>query len=251
MALSFFLRLLLGHMIGDYFLQPFWLVLAKRKGWPGLIIHVGVVTFITALLLWASIPNWWVWVIVLYLGHLFIDQFRTFVFTDNTKGKGLLLLFLDQLAHVLLIILIAWLATGWVISDLSPLTSSIGVNQERLMVYLICLTVIISVAPVLEAETTVATWAMTGTEVTHTVQIDLADRLLGGVERFIGVVVMLLGFGLALPLIFVPRLVYMIRKGDYAADKVAVITKVATSFATALLIGLLLIKIPPPYLGFL
>ena len=74
MALSFFLRLMLGHMIGDFFLQPYWLVLAKRKGWPGLIIHVGVVTFITAVLLWASIPNWWVWIIVLYVGHLFIDQ---------------------------------------------------------------------------------------------------------------------------------------------------------------------------------
>jgi hypothetical protein len=83
LALAFFLRLMLGHMIGDFVLQPYWLVLAKRKGWPGLLIHVGIVTFITAILAWNSIPVWWVWMIVLFLGHLFIDQFRTFVFTDN------------------------------------------------------------------------------------------------------------------------------------------------------------------------
>ncbi len=49
-ALGFFLQLLLGHVVGDFVLQPFWLVLAKRKGWLGLIIHVSVVTFITAIL---------------------------------------------------------------------------------------------------------------------------------------------------------------------------------------------------------
>ncbi|RME77340.1 MAG: DUF3307 domain-containing protein, partial [Chloroflexi bacterium] len=59
MANSFFLRLLLGHLIGDFILQPYWLVLAKRSGWKGLIIHVGVVTFITAILVWAVIPGWW------------------------------------------------------------------------------------------------------------------------------------------------------------------------------------------------
>ena len=39
---------MLGHLIGDFVLQPYWLVLAKRTGWPGLFIHVGVVTFVTA-----------------------------------------------------------------------------------------------------------------------------------------------------------------------------------------------------------
>ncbi len=49
-TLAFFLQLMLGHVVGDYMLQPYWLVLAKRKGWPGLIVHVGVVTFVTGIL---------------------------------------------------------------------------------------------------------------------------------------------------------------------------------------------------------
>ena len=247
MALSFFLRLLLGHMIGDFFLQPYWLALAKRKGWVGLFIHVGVVTFITGVFLWASVPNWWVWVIILFLGHLFIDQFRTFVFTDNSKGKGLLLLFLDQLAHILLIALLAWMATGWTFADLNPLTTT-GANQARLMVYLICLAIAISVAPILEAETTVGVLALLGTEITHMVKIETSDRLLGAIERIVAVTLILFGYWFLAPLVFVPRLLYMIRQGQLKMDKVGVITKVATSFATVLLIILILANIPYPIL---
>lgn len=248
MALSFFLQLLLGHVIGDFFLQPYWLVLAKRSGWTGLIIHVGVVTFITAVLVWASIPNWWVWVIVLYIGHLFIDQFRTFIFTDNSKGKGLLLLFLDQLAHLLLIVLLAWWATGWTPTDLMPLLTH-QVNQDRLIVYLIGLTIAISVAPILEAEITVAILAFLGTEIKHTVAIGREDRLLGAIERIVAAMCILLGYWFIAPLVFGPRLVYMIRQGQLETDKVGVITKVATSFVTMLLVALILLNIPMPVLA--
>lgn len=247
MALSFFLLLLLGHVIGDFFLQPYWLVLAKRNGWTGLIIHVGVVTFITGVLVWNSIPAWWVWMIVLYTGHLFIDQFRTFIFTDNSKGKGLLLLFLDQLAHIILIGLIAWGATGWIFSDLSPLITE-TVNQARLIVYLIGLTIAISVVPVLEAETTVAVLAFLGTEINYTVAIETADRLLGASERIIAVIVILLGYWFVAPFIFLPRLIYMIRQGQLETDKVGVITKVATSFVMMLVVALILLNVPIPAL---
>ncbi len=250
MALSFFLRLLLGHMIGDFFLQPYWLVLAKRKGWTGLIIHVGVVTFITAVFLWSSISNWWVWVIVLFFGHLFIDQFRTFIFTDNSNGKGLLLLFLDQLAHILLIALIAWLATGWTMADLAPLTTN-DANQSRLIVYLICLAFAISVVPVLEVEILVAVLALLGTQITHTVSIDVSDRVFGGIERIVAVALILTGYGLLAPLVFMPRLAFMIQQGKLKIDKPGVITKISVSFVCALLIGWLLINIPYPNLGLL
>lgn len=246
MALSFFLRLLLGHMIGDFLLQPYWLVLAKRKGWIGLVVHVAVVTFITGLFLWGSIPNWWVWIFVLYIGHLFIDQFRTFIFVDNSKGKGIVLLFLDQLAHIALIAVLAWLATGWTPADLDPLTTSSVADQSRMMVYLVGLAILISVAPVLEAEITVAVWAALGTEITHTVKIDTSDRLLGAAERIAAIALLLAGYGLALPLIFLPRFVWMIYQGEMQTNKAATLTKVATSLVTALLVGLALSIVPLP-----
>ncbi|HMQ50594.1 MAG TPA: DUF3307 domain-containing protein [Anaerolineae bacterium] len=247
-ALSFFLQLLLGHVVGDFLLQPYWLVLAKRRGWPGLLLHVWVVTFTTAILIWNSIPNWWVWVIVLFVGHLFIDQFRTFVFIDNSKGKGLLLLILDQVAHVMLIWLIAWAATGWTWASLATLPSLNAPNQFHLMAYLIGLATLISTAPVLEAEVTVAVWAAQGQEINHTLGIDTSDRVLGGLERILAMAFILSGFGLLAPLVFLPRLGLMIFQGQARQNRTQVITKVVTSLATAVVVSLILFNVPMPIL---
>ena len=246
MALSFFLRLLLGHMVGDFILQPYWLVLAKRNGWTGLFIHVGVVTFVTAILLSvSSIPNWWVWVIVLYLGHLFIDQFRTFVFIDNSRGKGLLLLILDQIVHLLFIVFLAWLATGWTFSDLRPLITTAS-NEQRMIAYLTGLAILIGVVPVLEVEIAVVILALQGTSLNHTVKVDLSDRVLGSIERTIAAGLILFGYGLIAPLVFLPRLAVMIYQGQAEASRTTVITKVVVSLVSAIVVGVLLRYIPLP-----
>ncbi len=244
--MSFFLRLILGHLIGDFVLQPYWLVIAKRNGWPGLLIHVGVVTLVTAILVWSLFPVWWLWIIVLYLGHLFIDQFRTFVFTDNTNGKGLLLLMLDQIAHVLFIGLLAWAATGWQWADLPLLFSESAPNQYRLIAYLSGLAILVGVVPILEVEITVAVWAFQGRQVSHTVSIETSDRLLGSLERMGATLVILSGYGLIVPLLFGPRLVYLIYQGQVKVNPTAVTCKVATSFVSTILVSLVLAKIPLP-----
>lgn len=247
-ALSFFLRLMLGHVVGDFLLQPYWLVLAKRKGWLGLVIHVGVVTFITAILVWGSIPNWGIWILVLFLIHLFIDQFRTFIFTDNTRGKGFLLLVLDQLAHITSLVVIAWAATGWSFADLQLLVTPEAPNEYRMMAYMIGVVALISTVPVLEAEATVAVWAAQGQEVKQTVKIDTEDRVLGACERILALTLILTGFGLLAPLVFLPRLALMIRQGQARQDRTAVTTKVLTSFGSALAVSLLLASIALPNL---
>ena len=249
-ALTFFLLLALGHVVGDFVLQPYWLVLAKRKGWIGLIIHVGVVTFVTALLIWGVIPNWWVWVIVLFVLHLFIDQFRTFIFTDNSKGKGLLLLILDQLAHLFSIMFIAWAATGWVVSDLAILFTPAASNQDRLIAYFIGLAALISTIPVFEAEITVGVWAAQGKETNQTVRIDAQDRWLGSAERIVAVILILLGFWAIAPLVFIPRLMIMLRQDPAGEQRTAITTKVLTSFTSALIVGIVLINIATPIIGF-
>lgn len=250
MAMSFFLRLILGHLLGDFVLQPYWLVIAKRSGWPGLLIHVGVVTLVTAILVWALFPVWWVWIIVLYLGHLFIDQFRTFVFTDNTNGKGLLLLLLDQVAHIMLIGLIAWAATGWQLADLPLLFSENAPNEYRWVAYLSGLAILVGVVPILEVEITVAVWAFQGRQVNQTVGIETSDRVLGAFERVGATFAIFSGFGLIAPLLFGPRLAYLIYTGQARLNPTAVTCKVVTSLVSTILVSLILLKIPFPELMF-
>lgn len=247
-ALSFFLRLLLGHFVGDFVLQPYWLVLAKREGWPGLIVHVGVVTFITAILVWGVIPNWWVWMMVLFGVHLFTDQFRTFVFTDNSKGKGLLLLLVDQLAHLISLAVIAGAATGWTPASLAYLFAPDVPNLYRVIVFLIGLAILVSTVPVLEVEFITAVRTAQGKEVTKPASIDREDRLLGSIERIIAAVLMLLGYVWLAPLAFIPRLALMIAKGQARDDRTAVTTKVLTSFTSTLVVSVLLGLITPPHL---
>jgi hypothetical protein len=247
MALTFFLLLLLGHMLGDFVLQPYWLVLAKRNGWPGLFIHVGVVTFITGILLSVSaIPNWWVWIIILFLAHILIDQFRTFVFTNNSKGRGLLLLLADQLVHLALIALLAWLATGWTFADLWVLATPAAANEHRLMVYLIGLATLMGVVPVLEVETAVVILSLGGTHLNHTVQVDFSDRALGTLERAVAVILLLLGYWWLLPLAFLPRLGIMVYQGQAKPNPSPMITKVVVSVMSALLVAYALSYVLPP-----
>lgn len=246
MALSFFLRLALGHLIGDFVLQPYWLVIAKRNGWTGLFIHVGVVTFVSAILIWAFIPNWWVWVIVLFIGHLFIDQFRTFVFTDNSNGKGLLLLILDQLAHIILLILLAWAATGWRFADLQLIVTDTASAQYHLLVYLIGLATLVGVTPILEAEITAAVFAVQGDAATHTIAVTTADRIWGGLERVAALTLMLTGLAWLAPLAFIPRLAMLVHQGQYRANRTGVIARVITSFGVTVVTGALLYFVPFP-----
>ncbi len=244
MALSFFLRLTLGHLIGDFVLQPYWLVLEKRKGWSGLVLHVSVVTFFTAIVVWGAVPLWWAWVGVLFLGHLFIDQFRTFIFVNNTKGKGLLLLIIDQIVHLVLILFIVWAAVGWPFTNWNMF---IAVNnQYKLLVYLIGIATVIGVTPVLEIEITVAVWAAQGQEMNQIIAVTGTDRTLGSLERIAAMLLIIVGFGLLAPLVFIPRLALMIYQERATLNRTAVTTKVLTSFSTAVIIGYLLYYVPVP-----
>jgi hypothetical protein len=85
---------------------------------------------------------------------------------------------------------------------------------------------------------------MFGIQITHTVGIEFSDRVLGALERIIAVGLILLGFGLLTPLVFAPRLGFMIYQGQFQTDRVGVISKVLTSFVTMLLIGLVLLRVP-------
>ena len=116
------------------------------------------------------------------------------------------------------------------------------------MAYLIGLAALISTAPVLEVEITVAVWAAQGQEVNQTLKIDAVDRILGSIERIAAMLLILAGLGWIAPLLFLPRLLLMIYQGHARENRTAVTTKIVTSFATAVIVSLLLLNIPVPLL---
>src|SRR5450759_2682956 len=57
--MALFLDLLLGHMLGDFLLQPGKLVAAKRDGWRGLLLHTFVVGFATTMAALGTLSRDW------------------------------------------------------------------------------------------------------------------------------------------------------------------------------------------------
>jgi hypothetical protein len=239
MIIHFFLRMLVGHLLGDFVFQPLWLAVEKRKGWPGLLLHTAVVTITTGIMIWGVIPQWLLWTAVLFAVHLFIDQFRTFVFTDNQKGKGVILFILDQIVHLISIIIISWLATGEELIKLREIFNHTLPTANAILLLISLIIVIGWVIPILEIELTVA--IMSYREPTNTVlaPIGLSDRILGSLERLASLILIAVGFTPVIPLVFLPRLAWLLTR-NRPVNKIATFSKMGTSLTTTILMGFLL-----------
>ncbi len=229
----------MGHLVGDFVLQPLWLAIAKRQGWRGLILHVTIVTVATAIFSYGIVSNWLRWMLVVFVIHLFTDQFRTFVFTNNEKGRGLLLLLLDQIIHLISLIFIAHWATDTPIDNLSAIfTQALSLENYLFFIFGI---IIISfwVMPIIEIETFVAALSFQGNIDKKIAPIGLSDRIIGGTERILGLVVLSLGYGILAPFFFLPRL-FWLKKSNLPNRRIAIVSKVFTSLVALILMAILL-----------
>ena len=70
------IELLLGHLVGDYLLQNQWMALTKSKntaeGWFAAINHCVIYTIAVTMFM----QNFdWLWVIIVFNSHFWIDKF--------------------------------------------------------------------------------------------------------------------------------------------------------------------------------
>lgn len=109
--MALFLDLLLGHMLGDFLLQPGKLVAAKREGWRGLLLHTGLVGAVTALATLGTIRRDWGAVLAVTLAHLVIEKITILAY-ERTPTRGLFTLLFDQSLHALSIAAVVFLTGG-------------------------------------------------------------------------------------------------------------------------------------------
>ncbi|MFQ6014968.1 MAG: DUF3307 domain-containing protein [Anaerolineae bacterium] len=244
--MSILLRLLLGHMVGDYVFQPFWLVVQKHRGLTGLFLHVGIVVAATALLLGRDLFHWWPWLLLLGALHVLQDQGKISLGRD-WQGKGLYLFLVDQGIHVATIIILSVVSGAWYFGDLGFLWQGTEVFLNRLIVYLITAIFIIWTVPILEeqAAKTLHPYSNTGNQGEgETIEISGQERAIGAIERLAGVALGLSPYPYFMPLAFLPRL-YLARTQFYRSSiNISFATKVATSFAGSVTAVLLLRLFP-------
>jgi hypothetical protein len=128
--MALFLNLYLGHLLGDFLLQPGRLVLAKRDGIPGLLVHTLIVGAASAAVMFATIGSDW-WAVVLVTGlHLVVERLTILTYV-KTPTRGLFTLLFDQTLHMLCIAGVVWIAGGWTL-DASAMTLGLEVPVPRL-----------------------------------------------------------------------------------------------------------------------
>lgn len=104
--MALFLRLMLGHILGDFAFQPGRLVEAKRSGFPGQALHAAIVAGCTALVLADALAAAWPAVTLAGAAHLAIEYLSVPARNDTTR-PGLVVFILDQALHVISLVLIS------------------------------------------------------------------------------------------------------------------------------------------------
>ncbi len=102
-----FIKLLLAHLIGDFFLQPLRAVIHKEahkaKSWF-LYLHVALHFLLVLLFLWDL--GYWKIALIIAVSHYFIDLSKLYT---NTWYKNKTMPFLlDQLAHLVVLYVVAF-----------------------------------------------------------------------------------------------------------------------------------------------
>ncbi len=122
------LGLYLGHLMGDFVLQPGKLVAAKRGGVAGLLIHDAVIGVCTAAVLYPHLGIYWSIVILAMAAHLSIEVV-TLRIREIRRMSGLGVFIIDQGLHALSLVTLVWAAAYWTaIEDIRPFGLDLDVN---------------------------------------------------------------------------------------------------------------------------
>lgn len=101
--MNIFLLLILVHLLVD-FLQPASLVKWSKEKTVGTLTHATVYAILCIVVLYQA-HAWYFWVFILSLSHFLLDHTK-FVLARRYGQTGLFLFLLDQILHVLIILLV-------------------------------------------------------------------------------------------------------------------------------------------------
>lgn len=132
--MSLLLDLYLGHLLGDFVLQPGWLVSAKRNRAWGLLLHIAMIGLSTALILGRATYDLWNLVLLAMAAHLLIEII-TIRIRDTAPVAGLSVFLIDQGLHITSLVALVWVA-----SRFEPLEGigTLGLDVETPLLALAC-----------------------------------------------------------------------------------------------------------------
>jgi hypothetical protein len=98
------LKLILAHLVGDFYLQPKkWVKNKEKRLLKSIWLYVHVIIHLVLMLLIIWDLSYWKLIISIGIAHLGIDLLKAFL---SQKMNNRLLFFLDQLAHIISILVL-------------------------------------------------------------------------------------------------------------------------------------------------
>ena len=119
-------KLLIAHIIGDFFLQPQKWVHEKEKKKlksPKLYLHIAIHFILLFVILWDA--SLWLPIVIIGVSHFIIDAIKLIVQKKNTKR---IIFFIDQLLHVIVILIVFYIFSSNNTFDFSNL-----ITQDNLL----------------------------------------------------------------------------------------------------------------------
>jgi hypothetical protein len=190
--------MLLAHLLGDYVFQTEGIARWKARSLMGVMAHGGIVTLTTLACAALVSPAWWPYALLIGLTHAAIDVVRARLLRPSNPTWELMWYLLDQLAHLVVIVLVvAW-------SDAPSRSELAGVarllTEPRVLAYTICYVLLLDPAWVFLRFTVRGVWGP-----------DAAPQIGGGfkygpmVERILIASCVLTGQFQLVPLVLLPR----------------------------------------------
>lgn len=104
---------LFAHLVADFALQPYWLVVRKRR-WDGLLIHGGLVLacMLMLALIEPTVLVLWPTMLVITIIHVATDWWKVHR-ADRLLRPAILPFLLDQAIHGATLVTLLWIALGW------------------------------------------------------------------------------------------------------------------------------------------
>lgn len=218
--MALLMELYLGHLLGDFVLQPGWLVAYKRDRVWGLLLHVSIIGACTALILGGLTSQLWNIVSLAMAAHLGIEVI-TIRIRAASRISGLSVFLVDQGLHIVSLVVLVWIGSRFVnIEATEAFGRSVGVPALALA----CAAVAVSFMGAIVCHETVNAF---GPQSRYRVLLPFdASRVYGMLERALALFAAVMIGPAAIVVPFIPRVVYSLRR---SADEKAYEMIVATA----------------------
>lgn len=229
MEFIWLIKLLLAHLLTDFVLQPkSWIEQRKAKHFAAgkLYLH-GLVTGIVALMFMG--PEYWAIAIIIMLSHTLIDAWKSY------QEDGIVLFILDQVLHIL-VILLCWVFTFHVIDSLLNWFYTVSLTIH-FWVMIAAMTFLTTPAGILIGQLT-SQWRK---RIADGESLANAGKWIGIVERLIVFILVMLGQFSAISLLVAAKGIIRFNEKDRAEVKteylvIGTLMSIAISMITGLLV---------------